>query len=336
MNTQNITIIGEIGVNHNGDVEKALSLVDIAVDSKLDIVKFQTFLPENMITKYAKMAEYQKKDTVSENSQYDLLERYALTQQEFKIIYDYCISKNIKFLSSAFDLESLDFLLELGMNQIKIPSGEITNFPLLKKIAPLNFPTYLSTGMSNLNEIKDALNLLVEGGTDQKQICIMQCTSMYPTPSQDVNLNVLKTYKANFGDNIGFSDHTTGFAASLGAAALGARVIEKHFTLNKNMDGPDHQASLDPKQLKEFVTNLREIPIMMGAELKSLSPEEEANRNLVRKSIVAKVQIQKGDIFDENNITTKRPGNGMSPLRWEYILGKIASKTYEQDEMILE
>jgi N,N'-diacetyllegionaminate synthase len=333
---QNIKIIGEIGVNHNGDLDKALTLIDVAVEAKIDIVKFQTFIPENMITKYAQKADYQKRDGSNKESQYDLLKKYTLSKNEFETIFNYCREKEINFLSSAFDLESLEFLLELGMNQIKIPSGEITNFPLLKKISTLNYPIYLSTGMCNLDEIQEAYNLLIEGGTDKKNICVMQCTTMYPTPINDVNLNVLKTFKNIFGDNIGFSDHTTGFVAAIVAVANGAKVIEKHFTLDKNMEGPDHRASLEPKQLVEFANFLREIPLLMGSYNKLPNEVEILNRELVRKSIVANCRIEAGEKFTELNIGIKRPGNGMSPLMWNKIVGNISNKNYEKDEMIFE
>jgi N-acetylneuraminate synthase len=325
-------IIAEAGVNHNGCIDLAKSLVDKAVIAKADIIKFQTFTAENLVTKNAQKAEYQKNNLAGESTQFNMLKNLELSQSEFKELKDYCTEKNIDFLSTAFDLESIDFLESLGMNTWKIPSGEITNLPYLIKIAKLKKKVILSTGMSTMQEIEDAVNIFKEYGTND--ITILHCTTQYPTLFEDVNLNAMLSIKEKFGYDVGYSDHTKGIEVPIAAVALGATVIEKHFTLDNNMIGPDHKASLQPDELKKMVESIRNIELSLGDGRKVVANSEKENMSIARKSIVAKKSIRKGQLLSEENITVKRPGDGISPMKWFDILGTAAIRDFEEDELI--
>ena len=325
-------IIAEAGVNHNGSMELAKKLIDAAAEAKVDVVKFQTFKTENLVCKNAIKAEYQEKTTSKNESQFEMLKKLELDIDAHKILMDYCGAKGIMFLSTAFDLESIDVLNELGMEIFKIPSGEITNYPYLRKIAKLKKKVILSTGMSYMEEIQDAIKVLKENGT--KDITVLHCNTEYPTPIEDVNLNAMNTIKENLKVEIGYSDHTTGIEVPIAAVAMGAKVIEKHFTLDKNMEGPDHKASLEPNELKDMVYAIRNIEKAMGNGVKVPSKSETKNLMIARKSIVANKLIKKGEKFTEDNLTCKRPGDGISPMKWEDVIGKVANKDFEEDEMI--
>lgn len=329
---QKIFIIAEAGVNHNGSIELAKQLIDVAKEAKVDAVKFQTFKTENLVSKNATKAEYQERTTSKNESQFEMLKKLELDIESYKMLMDYCKEKGIMFLSTAFDLESIDVLNELGMEIFKIPSGEITNYPYLKKIGKLNKKVILSTGMSYMEEIQDAIKVLKENGTND--ITVLHCNTEYPTPMEDVNLKAMNTIKGNLNVEIGYSDHTIGIEVPIAAVAMGAAVIEKHFTLDKNMDGPDHKASLEPNELKEMVKAIRSIEKAMGNGIKEPTKSEIKNLNIVRKSIVANKIIKKGEKFTEENLTCKRPGDGISPMNWEEVIGKVANEDFEEDEMI--
>jgi len=324
-----VFVIAEAGINHNGELKLAKKLVDAAKDAGADCIKFQTFISKNLTTKNASKAEYQKQ-TKSEESQYDMLKRYELSFDEFSELSRYCQDKNIEFLSTAFDFESIEFLKSLDMKRWKIPSGEITNLPYLIKIAKLNKPVILSTGMSTMDEIKKAVSVLRENGTGE----ILHCTTEYPAPFSDVNLKAMLTIKKELGVKVGYSDHTKGIEASIAAVALGASVIEKHLTLDKNMEGPDHKSSLEPNEMKAMIRALRNIELALGDGIKKPSESEKKNICVARKSIVAKRYIQKGEIFTEENLTVKRPGNGISPMQWFEVLGRRAVRDFQEDELI--
>ncbi|EAK6936224.1 N,N'-diacetyllegionaminate synthase [Campylobacter jejuni] len=329
-------IIAEAGVNHNGDLNLAKKLIEIAADSGADFVKFQSFKAKNCISTKAKKAPYQLKTTASDESQLQMVQKLELDLKAHKELILHAKKCNIAFLSTPFDLESVDLLNELGLKIFKIPSGEITNLPYLKKIAKLNKKIILSTGMANLGEIEEALNVLCKNGTKRQNITLLHCTTEYPAPFNEVNLKAMQSLKDAFKLDVGYSDHTRGIHISLAAVALGACVIEKHFTLDKNMSGPDHKASLEPHELKTLCTQIRQIQKAMGDGIKKASKSERKNINIVRKSLVAKKDIQKGEIFNEENLTTKRPANGISAMRYEEFLGKIATKNYKEDELICE
>ncbi|ABN53840.1 MAG TPA: N-acetylneuraminate synthase [Hungateiclostridium thermocellum] len=326
-----VFVIAEAGINHNGELKLAKKLVDAAKDAGADCIKFQTFISKNLTTKNASKAEYQKQ-TKSEESQYDMLKRYELSFDEFSELSRYCQDKNIEFLSTAFDFESIEFLKSLDMKRWKIPSGEITNLPYLIKIAKLNKPVILSTGMSTMDEIKKAVSVLRENGTGE--ITVLHCTTEYPAPFSDVNLKAMLTIKKELGVKVGYSDHTKGIEASIAAVALGASVIEKHLTLDKNMEGPDHKSSLEPNEMKAMIRALRNIELALGDGIKKPSESEKKNICVARKSIVAKRYIQKGEIFTEENLTVKRPGNGISPMQWFEVLGRRAVRDFQEDELI--
>ncbi|NRT73696.1 N-acetylneuraminate synthase [Clostridium beijerinckii] len=326
-------IIAEAGVNHNGSIELAKQLVDIAADAKVDVVKFQTFKSENLVCKYTSKAEYQKKTTSKDESQFIMLKKLELDIESHKILMDYCRNKGIMFLSTAFDLESIELLNKLGLELFKIPSGEITNYPYLKRIGSLKKKVILSTGMSCLKEIEEAVKVLKENGTNN--ITVLHCNTEYPTPMDDVNLNAMKTIKEELDVEVGYSDHTLGIEVSIAAVAMGAKVIEKHFTLDRNMEGPDHKASLEPNELKAMVKSIRNIEKALGNGVKVPSKSEIKNLNMARKSIVANKNIKKGERFTEENLACKRPGNGLSPMKWTQVVGKSAIKDFEKDEMII-
>ena len=324
-----VFIIAEAGVNHNGSLGLAKKLVDKALEAGVDCIKFQTFKSENLVSMSAQMAEYQKENLGKDESQYKMLKELEISFEEFKELKKYCEEKNIMFLSTPFDLESCDFLNDLDMKIFKIPSGEITNLPYLRKINSLGKKVILSTGMANLNEIQDALKVLKDC-----EVSLLHCTTEYPCPYDNVNLNAIDTLRKEFKLEVGYSDHTQGIEVPIAAVAKGATIIEKHFTLDRNMEGPDHKASLEPNELKQMVTSIRNIEKAFGNGTKEPQECEKKNIEIARKSIVAKINIKKGEIFTENNLTTKRPGSGISPMKWDFIIGKTATKDYQEDELI--
>jgi N,N'-diacetyllegionaminate synthase len=329
-----VFIIAEAGVNHNGSVDLAKKLIDVASTSGADAVKFQTFKAENLVVKNTQKAKYQKQTTDASESQFDMIKKLELDVDTHKELIAYCQEKNIMFLSTPFDNESINLLSDLGLQIFKIPSGEITNLPYLRRIGSLDKRVILSTGMSNLKEVEAALNILINAGTSKDNITVLHANTMYPTPMKDVNLNAMLTIQNEFGVSIGYSDHTLGIEVDIAAVAMGASVIEKHFTLNKKMDGPDHKASLEPEELKAMVGAIRNIEKALGSCEKKPSLSETVNIDVVRKSIIAKKNINKGDILDENNLCVKRPGRGVSPMKWDEVIGTISSKDYNADELI--
>lgn len=327
-----IFIIAEAGVNHNGSLETARRLIDAAAAAGADAVKFQTFKTENLVCRNAKKAAYQMETTGAEESQFDMLKKLELTPDMHRELISYCREKNILFLSTPFDLDSLYFLVDCGLATIKIPSGEITNYPLLKEAAKSGRRIILSSGMSTLEEVREAVAVLrTNGGTD---ITVLHCNTEYPTPFSDVNLRAMQTIKEEIGISVGYSDHTPGIEAAVAAAALGAEVIEKHFTLDKKMEGPDHKASLEPDELAEMVRAVRHIEQALGSGKKEPSASEKKNMSAARKSIVAKCGIKAGDIFTEENLTAKRPGTGLSPMLWNQVIGQTSKRDFAADEMI--
>lgn len=327
-------IIAEAGVNHNGNFDLAKQLVDKAVEGGADIVKFQTCKAENVISRYADKAEYQKVTTGEADSQLEMVRKLMLTYEEYGKLKKYCDEKGIEFLSTAFDLPSVDYLHSIGMRRWKIPSGEITNLPLLIKIAKLGEPIIMSTGMSELSEVADAIKVLKENGAGE--ITVLHCTTEYPAPYEDVNLKAIDTMKETFDLPVGYSDHTKGLEIPVAAVARGACVIEKHFTLDRNMEGPDHKASIEPDELKQMVDMIRHVEVAIGDGIKKVSPSELKNQDIARKSIIAKTVIKAGDVFTEENITTKRPGSGINPMKWFDLLGKTAKHDYQEDYLIEE
>ncbi|GMM10166.1 N,N'-diacetyllegionaminate synthase [Campylobacter lari] len=335
-NMQKTIIIAEAGVNHNGDINLAKKLIEIASNAGADYVKFQTFVASNCVSKIAKKAKYQLQNTLVDENQLDMIKKLELSKQDHEILINHCKKHSIKFLSTAFDLESIEFLSSLNLDFFKIPSGEITNFPYLKKIASYDKKIILSTGMATLGEIKKALDILVQNGTQKDKIIILHCNTEYPTPFEDVNLKAMQTLKETFNLPIGYSDHTLGINIPIAAVAMGACVIEKHFTLDKNIQGPDHKASLEPEELKAMVKSIRELEQAFGDGVKIPSKSESKNKIIARKSLIAKKNIKKGEKFNEENLTTKRPGNGICAMKYEEYLGKIAKKDYMEDELIDE
>ena len=327
-----ITIIAEAGVNHNGDLELAKQMVKAAKESGADIVKFQTAKLESLVSRYAPMAEYQKENTGKTESQMDMLKRLLLPYDDFAILARYCGETGIQFLSTPFDIDSVDFLSSIGCRLWKIPSGEITNLPYLERIGKLHQPIILSTGMSTLYEIQEALNVLYDSGAGK--ITLLHCTTEYPAPFETVNLKAMLTLKEKFQTDVGYSDHTMGTEIPIAAAAMGAVVIEKHFTLSRSMEGPDQKASLEPVELRSMVSAIRHIEQAMGDGEKKPVPSEMANMTVARKSIIARKMITKGEILTEENITTKRPGNGISPMKWHEVLGTKAVRDFKEDELI--
>jgi N,N'-diacetyllegionaminate synthase len=331
-----VLIIAEAGVNHNGDFDNALKLIDAAVDAGVDYVKFQTFKSENLVSKFAKKADYQIQNTGnSTDSQYEMLKKLELSHENHELLIDYCKQKNIKFFSTAFDLDSLQYLKEIGLDLVKIPSGEITNLPYLRRAAQLFKKVILSTGMCTMEDIEAAINVFLAEDISKDNITILHCNTEYPTPMNDVNLKAMLSIQQKFGTEIGYSDHTLGIEVPVAAVALGASVIEKHFTIDNTMEGPDHAASLEPHQLKEMVKAIRNIEqAISGDGLKKPSASEMKNIEIARKSIIASVSISKGEIFTEENLTIKRPGTGISPMKWDEMIGKVATKHYSTDDLI--
>ncbi len=325
-------IIAEAGVNHNGSLELAKKLVDAAYESGADIVKFQTAKLSSLVTKTAPTAEYQQENMGQELSQAEMLKKLLLSFDNFRELSQYCKSVGIQFLSTPFDLESIDFLEEIGCTFWKIPSGEITNLPYLERLARTEKPIIISTGMCTLEEVSDAVDILKQNHAGK--IILLHCTTQYPAPYLEVNLNAMQTLQKEFGFEVGYSDHTKGIEVPIAAVAMGATVIEKHFTLDRNMEGPDHKASLEPDELAAMVKAIRNIELAAGTGEKKPSESEKKNIVIARKSIIASRNIKKGEIFTENNLTTKRPGNGISPMKWYEILGTRASRDFDEDEMI--
>jgi len=326
-------IIAEAGVNHNGSLKLARELIEKAAEIGADAIKFQTFNADKMTTKSAKKAQYQTRNDNSQN-QYEMLKSLEFSEDEFILLRDFALSQNIDFLSSPFDIDSLEFLIKIGIKTIKVASGEITNLPLLRRVSNSADKVILSTGMSTMEEIEEAFHVITSGGVTKNNITLLHANSMYPTPLEDVNLNAMITIQKKFGVDIGYSDHTEGIQVPIAACVLGAQVIEKHITLDRSMYGPDHSSSLEPSTFKEMIASIRKVEICLGSSKKFPSKSEKDNIDIVRKSIVASTDIAKGDIFSESNLTTKRPGNGISPMMWDDILGKKASKNYKADEKI--
>ncbi|MCG3663357.1 N-acetylneuraminate synthase [Aliarcobacter butzleri] len=329
-----VFIIAEAGVNHNGSIELAKKLIDVASESGVDAVKFQTFKAENLVSKNAQKADYQKQTTDKDESQFDMIKKLELDVDTHKELMLYCKTKDIMFLSTPFDRDSIDLLSDLELEIFKIPSGEITNLPYLRHIGKLDKKVILSTGMTDIGEIEDALDVLIAAGTKKENITVLHANTMYPTPMEDVNLKAMVTIGNTFDVAFGYSDHTLGIEVDIAAVAMGACCIEKHFTLDKTMEGPDHKASLEPDELKAMVKAIRNIELALGSCVKKPSKSEIPNIQIARKSIVAKMDIKKGEILSENNLEIKRPGNGINPMRWDEIVGSIAIKDYKEDELI--
>lgn len=327
-------IIAEAGVNHNGDKELAHDLIDVAYKAGVDIVKFQTFKADSLVTSSARKANYQTDGSNNNETQFEMLKKLEISKEDHFELLDHCKKLKVEFLSTAFDLESLAFLQKLSMARYKIPSGEITNLPYLEMIGKLGKPVILSTGMANLSEIEAAVNVLLQNGIDREQLTLLHCNTEYPTPYQDVNLKAMLTLQIAFGVNVGYSDHTAGIEVAIAAVALGASVIEKHFTLDKSLPGPDHKASLDPNELRNMVTSIRNIESALGDGIKKPSPSEIKNIEVARKSLVASCDIKLGEVFSSENVTVKRPGYGLSPMRYYEVLGKIAKQNFSEDDLI--
>ncbi len=329
-----VFIIAEAGVNHNGLIQLAYKLIDVASASGADAVKFQTFKAENLVSKNAQKAEYQKQTTNRSESQFNMLKKLELDANAHKRLIDYCKKKDIIFISTPFDHESIDLLNELELQIFKIPSGEITNLTYLRHIGSLNKKVILSTGMSDLKEVGDAIKILTNAGTLKENITVLHANTMYPTPMEDVNLRAMQTIQNKFDVAVGYSDHTLGIEVDIAAVAMGATIIEKHFTIDKNMDGPDHKSSIDPEELNAMVSSIRNIEKALGSSIKKPSKSEKPNIIMARKSIVASKSIKKGELFTENNLTTKRPGTGLSPMEWDSIIGKVAKRDYQIDDLL--
>ncbi len=328
-----VFIIAEAGVNHNGDISLAKKLIDVAVEAGVDAVKFQTWKTELLVTKEAKQAEYQTKNTQTEESQYDMLKKLELSYDDFEELKNYCDSKKIMFLSTPDEIPSANFLVNL-QNIFKIGSGELTNLLYLRHIGSLGKEIIMSSGMCTLEETKDALDVLIQAGTKKENITVLHANTQYPTPMKDVNLNAMITIKNELGVKVGYSDHTLGIEVDIAAVAMGASCIEKHFTLDKTMEGPDHKASLEPDELKAMVQSIRNIELALGSSVKKPSKSETPNMQVARKSIVAKCTIQKGEKFSEDNLAIKRPSSGINPMRWDEIVGTVSQRDYEVDELI--
>ncbi len=327
-------IIAEAGVNHNGDINLAYKLIEAAANAGADIVKFQTFNANQLATEHAEKASYQKELTDESETQRKMLQKLELSLDQHIKLIDYCNKTDIEFLSTAFDLTSIDILTNFNNKRSKIPSGEITNLPYLRRIGALGVPVILSTGMANLGEIETAIDVLEKAGTPRQQITVLHCTTEYPAPLNEVNLRAMQTIAKSFDVAVGYSDHTEGITVPMAAVALGATVIEKHLTLDRNMKGPDHRASIEPDQFRNMVAGIRSIEIALGDSIKRPSQSEKENISIVRKSIVASKAIQKGEHFTPKNITTKRPGTGISAMQWDEVIGRIATRTYKIDELI--
>ena len=327
-------IIAEAGVNHNGDIAIACALIDAAADAGADLVKFQTFKAERLVVGTAQKAVYQAKTTDADESQFEMLKHLELRATMHEQLIDHAARRGIEFFSTDFDLDSLDYLMKLGMARIKVPSGEITNLPYLRKVGSYGRQVILSTGMANLGEIEAALLVLEQAGTPRSHITVLQCTTEYPAPMDEVNLRAMLTIRDAFGVAVGYSDHTRGIEVPIAAVALGATVIEKHFTLDQSLPGPDHQASLDPAELRAMIAAIRNIEVALGDGIKRPSPSEIKNKPLSRKSIVAQRPIRTGESFSPENLAVKRPGYGISPMHWDAVIGQRARRDFLADEPI--
>lgn len=330
---KHVLIIAEAGVNHNGSMEMAEQLIDAAAFAGVDYVKFQTFKTEKLVTKEAKQAEYQHRNA-ADDSQYAMLKKLELSEAQHEELIAYCKEKGVKFLSTAFDMESVEYLHSLKLGLWKIPSGEITNYPYLKAIALYGEPVILSTGMCEMVDVQNAVDVLCKNGLKKEQITVLHCNTEYPTPIQDVNLRAMQEIKDAIGVKVGYSDHTQGIEVPIAAVALGAEVIEKHFTLDRTLSGPDHKASLEPNELKAMVDAIRNIEQALGDGQKHVSESERKNMAIARKSIVAARDIKQGEALTEGNLCVKRPGNGISPMRWEEVIGTRAVRDFKADELI--
>ena len=327
-------IIAEAGVNHNGDLGLAKQLIDVAAEAGADLVKFQTFNADRLVTRSARKADYQTLTTDGDESQHEMLRRLELTAEMHRELIAHCTARNIGFFSTGFDIESIDLLVSLGQDHFKIPSGEITNLPYLRHIGRLNKAVILSTGMATMDEIEAAIDVLGQAGTLRANSTVLHCTTQYPTPMAEVNLRVMQSIHSAFGVAVGYSDHTPGIEVAIAAVAMGAYVIEKHFTLDCNLPGPDHKASLEPEELKAMVAAIRNIEVALGDGIKRLTAGEAKNKSVVRKSLVANRAINVGEIFSVENITVKRPGTGISPMRWDEVMGCPAPRDFSADELI--
>jgi len=334
MKSETTLIIAEAGVNHNGSLETAKKLVDIAAEAGADMVKFQTFSADSLVTSSVRKAEYQKKTTSTSESQHSMLLKLELSREMHEELSARCKQQGIGFFSTGFDTQSVDLLVELGLDRFKIPSGEITNLPYLRHIGNYGKPAILSTGMATMEEIEAALAVLETSGTPRNQITVLQCNTGYPTPMEDVNLRAMLSIGEYFGVAFGYSDHTLGIEVPIAAVAMGATVIEKHFTLDRNLPGPDHQASLEPDELKAMVQAIRNIEKALGNGIKRPSPSELINKPIVRKSLIAATSIRKGESFTTKNLVVKRPGTGISPMRWDEVIGRSAIRDFEAEELI--
>jgi N,N'-diacetyllegionaminate synthase len=334
MSQNSVLIIAEAGVNHNGCINNSFKLIKEAHIAGADYIKFQTFKTELGIAKHAQKADYQLTSTGELESQFEMVKKLELSDSEHHQIINFCEMVGINFSSTGFDIPSIDFLTATGVDFLKIPSGEITNLPYLRHTASKNLPIVLSTGMATLKEVEEALKILEISGANRNQITVLHCNTEYPTPMEDVNLKAMCTIREEFGVNVGYSDHTLGIEVPIAAVAMGATVIEKHFTLDRAMEGPDHGASLEPFELKQMVSSIRNIEKAMGDGVKKPSNSEEKNISIVRKSIVASKEIKVGDEFTADNLGVKRPGNGISPMEWDEVVGKVASKDFRSDELI--
>jgi N,N'-diacetyllegionaminate synthase len=332
--THHTLIIAEAGVNHNGDIALAKQLIDRAASAGADLVKFQTFKADRLVTRTARKADYQIQTTPGQESQYDMLRRLELSPDVHKELISHCATRNIGFFSTGFDVESIDLLVSLGQDRFKIPSGEITNLPYLRHIGRLGKGVILSTGMATLGEVEGAINALEHAGTSRADITVLHCTTEYPTPMAEVNLRAMQSLHAAFGVAVGYSDHTPGIEVAIAAVAMGASVVEKHFTLDRQLPGPDHKASLEPDELEAMVKAIRNIEVAMGDGVKRLTPSEARNRPVARKSLVASRPIKSGELFNHENIAAKRPGTGISPMRWDEIVGRSSPRDFSADELI--
>jgi N,N'-diacetyllegionaminate synthase len=332
--TNRILIIAEAGVNHNGDLALAKKMIDVAAEAGADLVKFQTFNADRLATRIALKADYQNRTTDSKESQQVMLSRLELSTEMHQELLAHCGTRNIGFFSTGFDIESINLLISLGQDRFKIPSGEITNLPYLRYIGQLGKEVICSTGMATMGDIEAAIDVLEQSGTPRSNITVLHCTTEYPTPMAEVNLRAMLSIHAAFGVAVGYSDHTPGIEVAIAAVAMGAFVIEKHFTLDRNLPGPDHKASLEPEELKAMVSAIRNIEVALGDGIKRLTSSEVRNKYVVRKSLVASQTIKAGEAFSAQNITAKRPGTGISPMRWDEIIGRIAARDYEADELI--
>jgi N,N'-diacetyllegionaminate synthase len=331
---QHTLIIAEAGVNHNGDMQVAKRLIDEAAAAGADMVKFQTFNASRQVTRSAKKADYQTQTTDSSESQHAMLQRLELTEAMHHDLIAHCASRHIGFFSTGFDIECVDLLVRLGQEQFKIPSGEMTNLPYLRHIGQLNKRIILSTGMATLGDIESAIEVLEQAGTPRSKLTVLHCTTEYPTPMDEVNLRAMQSIRASFGVDVGYSDHTQGIEVAIAAVAMGASVIEKHFTLDRTLPGPDHQASLEPAELSAMVAAIRNIEVALGDGIKRLTPSEARNKPVARKSLVASRAIRAGEVFSVENLTTKRPGSGIPAMRWDEFLGKKAQRDFAADELI--